>query len=123
MLKPSIVEFGETCPTESDALPATQHSARREKRKLVRRRSGDSNESNESRRSFNSTSRRPVDYGIDNGNYSKATLVSMETLEMTPKIKGDRVLKDPLRDGYTFVRLNHSATLKKAVVDTSDFLK
>jgi hypothetical protein len=28
-----------------------------------------------------------------------------------------------MRDGYTFVRMNHSATLRKAAVDTSDFLK
>lgn len=42
---------------------------------------------------------------------------------MTPKLKADRQTRDLLRDGYTFVRLNHSATLRKAAVDTSDFLK
>jgi len=90
---------------------------------IVRRRSGESNDSNESRRSLNSTGRKAADSSIENYCNSKAMVVSTETLEMTPKLKSDRQTRELLREGYTFMRMNHSATLKKVVMDTSEFLK
>jgi hypothetical protein len=124
MLKQQTAVVNDTCPTEADALPsANSHSLRKEKKKIVRRRSGDSNDSNESRRSLNSTSKKIADYATENHYYTKAIIGSSETLEMTPKPRADRQSKELLREGYTFVRLNHSATLKKAAIDTSDYLR
>jgi len=50
-------------------------------------------------------------------------IVGTDAIEMTPKLKSDRQGRDLLRESYTFVRMNHTTTLKKSVVDTLEILK
>lgn len=73
-------------PTEEDmACVASELSARREKKKIVRRRSGDSEDSKDSRRSFKAS--KPLENGIHLAVQPKSQLQIYDSVDVTPKLK------------------------------------